>query len=162
MTSNTPDADPVVTVQGECFVLKTIHREHIQKGMLTIPVDKDPNTRMYLEPVPFVPEHPPGRSVTTLSETEKTRLADAVRLVSAILLEIDPLNIGNYDNEYDPEACAIISMLKNKESENEAAAVIIDVFKQYFDRDISGDLTAPVWISGLSCIWNILKTHVQA
>lgn len=52
--------------------------------------------------------------------------------------------------------------LKIKESWNEVAAVVIDVFKQYFDRDITGDLTAPVWSSGLSCIWNIIKTHVQA
>lgn len=130
--------------------------------MLTFPVDKELSTHVYLEPVPFLPENPPGRPVTTLSETEKTRLGDAVGLVSAILLEIDPLNIGNYDNEYDPEACAIISMLKNKGSENGVAPVIVDVFKQYFDTDISGDLTGTIWRSGLSCIWNIIKTHDQA
>ena len=70
-------------------------------SMLTFPVDKELSTHVYLEPVPFLPENPPGRPVTTLSETGKTRLGDAVGLVSAILLEIDPLNIGNYDNEYD-------------------------------------------------------------
>jgi len=130
--------------------------------MLTYPVDEAPNTYMHLEPVPNVPAHPPARPVTTLSEAEKVRLVDAVRLISAILLRIDPMNIGHYDNEYDPEACAIISMLKNKESENDVAPVIIDVFKQYFDRDLSGDLTDPVWTSGLRRIWNILTAHVHA
>ena len=72
------------------------------------------------------------------------------------------MNIGHHDDEYDPEARAIISMLKNKESENDVAPVIIDVFKRYFDRDLSGDLTDPIWTSGLRRIWNILKAHVHA
>ena len=160
--SNTPDVDPVVTGQGESFVLKTIRREHIQKGMLTFPVGEDPNSHVYLEPIPVVPANPPGRPVTTLSKTEKISLSDAVRQISSILLEIDPLNIGHYDDEYDPEACAILSMLKNTASEDEVAPVIIDVFKQYVDRDLSGDLTDPAWTGGLRRMWNILKTHVNA
>jgi len=162
MTSNTLDVDPVVPEQGKSFILKSIRREHVQKGMPAYPVDEDPNTYVYLEPVSAVPAHPPERPVTTLSETEKTRLVDEVRLVSAILLRIDPMNIGHYDDEYDPEARAIISMLKNNESENDVAPVIINVFKQYFDRDLSRELTDPVWTSGLRGIWSILKAHVHA
>ena len=105
-----------------------------------------------LEPAHDDCSHSTGSSIPTLCDKEKEEMTSLIRDVSAILFECDPmcLNFGSNSDEYDPEAITIISMLKYKETVDDA---IVDTFRQWFDQDLAEYKTDSKYISMAQRIW---------
>ena len=164
MCNEQQNEDQILTSVAERYKVKVIRREDLKEDMITFENAGVPDLLICLEPDPSAvkPDNNSLKSrLTTLSNKERTRLAGVIEQVSAILFGLDPIGINCETNldEYDPEACAIISTLKNKVSVDDVAAVVIDTFKHYFDRDISANMTDLEWTNAVQGIWNICTTH---
>ena len=108
-----------------------------------------------LEPVHDDCSNPSQTAIPTLSDKEREEMKPVIRKVSTILFECDPmcLNFGSNRDEYDPEAVTIISMLKYRESVDDAVDIIVDSFRHWFDQDLSEYKTDRKFIRMAKRIW---------